>query len=336
MTSPNDAPSRPDFWQRLAAYADGELDAAQCRALLREAQALPDAPEASRCAEHQRQLRTLLAGCMDCQKTMRCPDELRRCIEGIAQDCGCDEASSTDARANREKAPAPLAFAGASSSASAWRWGIAAALLFALIGGMYALTSPRGNPSQIAEGPRSAQPPAAAAAGVSLASFAERRLQGLVTRHVRCSAGLSSPGNTDAFATDPDALAGQVADTLDCPPLPVDLDLAPAGLTLRLAGRCTAPGPGAMHLIYDAAPSTNTPTDPDTPPAPTATVSLWIKPYDPHADPICTPGHLEVLADDGTPHPVMLWRDERLMYVLVGDAMPHIQRAQQTLTANAI
>jgi hypothetical protein len=43
-----------------------------------------------------------------------------------------------------------------------------------------------------------------------------------------------------------------------------------------------------------------------------------------------------VLADDQRPHPVMLWRDDRLMYVLVGDAMEHVRQAQTKLTAGTL
>ncbi|MEM8783849.1 MAG: hypothetical protein AAGE65_13475, partial [Planctomycetota bacterium] len=71
MTSPNDSNRA---WERIAAFADGELNPEECCDLLREA---AEQPDVAKSAEHQRQLRKLLAGCMDCEVTMRCPDELK-------------------------------------------------------------------------------------------------------------------------------------------------------------------------------------------------------------------------------------------------------------------
>lgn len=333
MTTPPDPnPPADSLWERIAAFADGELDAEQCDDLLRE---VAENPETAKSAEHQRQLRKLLAGCMDCEVTMRCPEELKKAIAGIADESTAPDQTQSPPETAEPTAPTPLARIGR-HPASPWRWGIAAALLFAAIGGFYVFNSERNaadDPAfatQIGDLPPAAQAPAGA--GISLAAFSDRRLNMLVSRHVQCSAGLTSPGNTDAYSTDPQTLVGQVADTFGGTPVPVRLDLDRAGLSLRLAGRCVAPGRGAMHLLYDAQPTIARPDDN----APAATVSLWIKPYDQAADPICTPGQLEVLADDGRPHPVMLWRDADLMYVLVGDAMDQVIKAQTTLVADAI
>ncbi|MEM1446880.1 MAG: hypothetical protein AAGF84_12550 [Planctomycetota bacterium] len=360
MTTPNE-PTRPSepsgatpepqgVWERIAAFADGELDAEQADAMARKA---ADCTDTANCAEHQRQLRKLLSGCMDCKKTMRCPDELRRCLEDLAKQHDGVGAKDLDRLANIgeladragagpvpfEPPATPTALAnsasvnrsGSFSIAPFLRWGLAAALLLAVIGGFYAFNGTPGTGNSDVPLVNASMTPE---------SFAHQRLNGIINRHVRCSTGQSSPLNIEDFSTVPQVLAPQVAGQVlalgnsaaDAPTLPVQLDLEQAGLQIRLAGRCVAPGPNAMHLIYDA-----TALDPEaqTGEAP-ASVSLWIKAYHADADPMCTPGQTEVLTDDGAAHPVMLWRDDRFMYVLVGDAIEHVTKAQETLLAGAI
>ncbi|MEM1099710.1 MAG: hypothetical protein AAGH92_13090 [Planctomycetota bacterium] len=355
MTTPNEPTRRPDesdanvnpdaVWNRIAAFADGELEPEQAEAMARKA---ADCTDTANCAEHQRQLRKLLAGCMDCKKTMRCPDELRRCLEDLAKQHDDVKPSELDRLANLGElgdasgtGPVPFepptthAPAGERSPAGSatsfqiapyLKFAVAAALLLAAIGGFYAINSGSGIDSPNA--PR-------INVGNTLESFADRRLSGIINRHVRCSSGASSPLNIEDFSTVPQVLnpqvAGQVLDlgdaAADAPTLPVQLDLEQAGLQLRLAGRCVAPGPNAMHLIYDA---TSAEGDGN------ATVSLWVKAYNADSDPVCTPGQTEVLTEDGSTHPVMLWRDDQFMYVLVGDAIDQVTTARDTLVASAI
>ncbi|MEM8783964.1 MAG: hypothetical protein AAGE65_14060, partial [Planctomycetota bacterium] len=246
-------------------------------------------------------------------------------IEGIADDCGREsdagsDTASPDTVSGEGTEPVAQIGPGSGTGMPGWGWAVAAALMLAVAVGLYVANGPIDPSTNL---PTAARQPAGA--GLSLATFADENLENLVTRHVRCAVGVSHPMATEAFSGDTELLAQQVSETLSGVPLPVRLDLERAGLTLRLAGRCVAPGPGAMHLIYDARSADNQ--------APPATVSLWIKPYHAELDPLCTPGELEVLAGDGRPHPVLLWRDDHFMYVLVGDAMEHVTKAQATLTA---
>ncbi len=299
----------PELWEKIAAFADGELSAEECCALLREAMADPDR---ARCVEHQQKLRELLSGCMDCRKTMRCPDELKRCIEGLADEHCTGSKTNKPPNAEKQRDEASDRFKHPSTLArlSAWLPLAAAAVLFLAALAVF-FNAPRGGTA-----------PAPTASLISAA-----RINHFEQRHVRCTSGVIMPVAADTFPDDVTLLGDALADRLDTPLGDMPLDLGSIGYDYRLAGLCTVPGRGAVHIIYASHATDEHGRQ--------RTLSLWIKPYDPQTDPGLEPGVPAVAADESHPHPIVVWRDDRLIYYLVGDAMAEVEKARQYLAQSS-
>ncbi len=311
MATPNDT------WDKIAAFADGELDGEQCCELLREAMA---EPQQAKCVEYQQQLRKLLAGCMDCQKTMRCPDELKDCIDGLADEhcVDCPDTAAPTAEPSGAATPAAVppttADAGAPVLARIGTWVplAAAAALFVAALGVFFAASQNDGPANAGDGQV-----------VVAAPFSAQLVRNVETRHVRCASGLSAPLQADRFPKQVEALGDVVVERLGPAATGLPLDLSSVGYDYRLAGLCTAPGTGAVHVIYAG------PADELTGQRPM--LSLWIKAYDPAADPDIEPGQKYNAVEGSVAHPTLVWRDESLIFFLVGDAPRQVEQAQQVL-----
>ena len=294
-------------WEKIAAFADGELSGEECCDLLKEAM---DQPDHAQCVEYQQQLRKLMAGCMDCEKTMRCPDELKNCIEGLADehctDATKDEAvtpaavTSTQAPLKASPSPSVIARIG--------QWAplaVAAALFIAAIG--------------VYQGARNTPGGSVEAGLLPVALVSE-----MEARHVRCTSGATPLYMNEAFPTDIELLDEALTDRFGPEMADAALDLSSIGYAYRVAGLCTVPGRGAVHVVY----TSNTPD----PHGRQRSLSLWIKPYNAETDPAIEPGDMHTAADDKHAHPIVVWRDAAMIYYLVGDAMHDVEQAGETLS----
>ncbi|MCC6581062.1 MAG: hypothetical protein IT440_11540 [Phycisphaeraceae bacterium] len=102
-------------------------------------------------------------------------------------------------------------------------------------------------------------------------------------------------------------------------PVYANMALDGAGYQFVKAGPCSLPGPHAAHVMYRGGD------------ARTGSLSLWM----------CADDRPWPLSDDqpvtvrgeGSPHPILAWRHQGMLYFLVGDSYPGVQRAYQALCA---
>ncbi len=308
------------LWEKVAAFADGELPAEECCALLKKAL---DEPTTVKRVEYQQQLRKLMAGCMDCEVTLRCPEELKKRLEGIAEACcgGEPDASTEAVSASAWGGGKPDARGPRRASASVlrseaveedgvfrvllrWLPLAAAAALFVAASGVY-LEANREE------------------AGVVLVSSDVRNME---LRHVRCGSGVSALHMTDLFPERGNVaqLPAVVVQALNLTTPLASLDLSSVGYAYVGAGLCNAPGGSAVHILYAH-------TDADSR---QRTISLWVQNAS-HTPPAAgSGGNVEVLADKSSPHPVLHWSGGGAGYYLVGDAMRDLEAAREVLSAS--
>jgi hypothetical protein len=290
MTQPNEpSESIPDL---LAALADGELELGafpEARRLLAEQPA-----SAAAIAYHQ-QLRRSVASAMD-SPSMRCPDALRAKLHQIA-----DQAEASAPATHNTPAARP--YTGPSVLARISQWAPAAVAAVLLIAATAVFFAGRG----IGVGPT---PPV----------LDLRTVQAFGSRHMHCAGNPDDLlHNHERFGDSIQQLPGHLDDYLAHSVSGLSLDLSSIDYDYQVAGVCSIPGDGAVHIIYRHQDD------------PARAMSLWIVDARDEVTAQMEPGRVYVEAGDELDHPVILWEDHGLLFYLVGDSLEGVQQAVYTL-----
>ncbi|MEM6757152.1 MAG: hypothetical protein AAF586_08300 [Planctomycetota bacterium] len=286
MTTPTPESDRPTITREMVrGFVDGELTRDEHDAVL---EALMSDPAVADLVQTERKLRNTLAGCMDCQITMRCPDALKARLAEI-----CDD--DDDARPDNESAEpetAPPATIGRVGGDGWGRSALALAAVFLAAATLIAVVVSRGGSGDGAlPGPDAAMLPA----GLPM-QFAKR--------HVLCTTGVVDLMQEDAVPNEIEPLTAALAQRFGASP--GSMDLSSMGYRLSKTGECYVPGVGAVHAIYVA--------DADSR---HDAVSLWVIDHD--AERAMKPGRVYNVIDHHMPNPMVMWTDGSLDYYAVGD-----------------
>lgn len=200
--------------------------------------------------------------------------------------------------------PSPIARIG-----FAGRWmpaAVAAVLLFGaviVLNIMLRLDQPRMGP-QLASAP------------IDMHLISNETLDRFAGRHVQCTTTPGSllqadwPNNLERL---PDAISKYLGAQTNGM-----LDLSALGYQFAGAGPCRIPGDPSAHLIYHR--MTNGRRE---------SISLWMRPDDNRYD--VPQRQIYRVTDPGAAHPVLLWRDNGVIYYLVGDSPLDAERAGDEL-----
>lgn len=296
--------SKKECKKYLAAFADGELDVDQNLRLLEH---MKMDPNATARVAHQQQLREAVCRCMssDCPAT---PDTLKQSLTQMLEE---PTATDKDIIARIR----PYQFAAWTSSIAAV---IAICLSLFLFYNQAQINTPLDldhavamNNQPASDSPSYIDFPAASILPVS-------EINRFSNRHTSCSQEIS---RLQSFAINPtniEQMPKVVNDHLGKQSYPC-LDLSPMGYEFARAGPCHLPSQKAAHLIYQAKNKTGT----------NDTISLWIAPDE---------GQFNFKKDkvfrvrgQESDHPVIIWRHNNLVYYIIGDSYPAVQKAYLTL-----
>jgi len=245
-------------------------------------------PNTTKRVLHQQQLRQRTAKAMSAPE--RAPDGLREKLEKMAQDTPAP-GEAVSQRAPRRGRRGVVAQIG--------RWAPAAAAAVLLITTISIIGV---NQSPVTPGQR---------AGTVLT---QSQVMQFERRHVRCAQGVSSLMNAERFPRQVTRLPGALRDYFDRSMGAPPLDLSALGYEYVQTGECHVPGEGAVHLVYRAAERTGR----------SDRVSLWIRPDDGRLK--LDRDHMYVAADEQSPHPLLIWKQNGMVYYLAGDALDRVQR----------
>ncbi len=221
MTDPN----MNDADQRLAAFADGELDGEQNLEVLR--QMAKDPSVARRVTEHQ-QLRVAVGKAMN-NPSIKTPDSLRDLVMQMAR----DDAADTPGNQSRRGSPV-LARIGRWAPAA-----VAAVLLFAAVVVF--------NQSGQVPGDR-----LVTSGQVLNASLVDK----FGDRHFKCARKITPMHGTEQFPQKLDELPGALSSYFHQPVDEDALNLSSLGYDFDMVGLCILPGKGSVHVIYKSQAST--------------------------------------------------------------------------------
>lgn len=288
MTSPAHEPDRPTITREMVrGFVDGELSRPEHDAVL---EALMSDKDVAELVQTERRLRKTLAGCMDCQVTMRCPDALKARLAEICDDDEGQTAPPSDSSANAD--PTQPATIGRVGGGGWGRSALALAAVFLAAATLVIVAVGRGGSGGDAlPGPDAAMLPA----GLPM-QFAKR--------HVLCTTGITDLMQDDAVPDELEPLSAELLARFGA--APGSIDLTQAGYRLSKAGECYVPGLGAVHAIY----ASNDEGRQDA-------VSLWFIGHD--AERAMQPGRVYTVIDRDMPNPMVMWTDGRLDYYAVGD-----------------
>lgn len=211
------------------------------------------------------------------------------------------DGEATDAGA--VAAPAPADARRGRERVARWRFAAAAVVVLG-VGILAGRLLPRSGPAVV----DSAPPPVPA----SLVAAA-------TNEHVDCSRRLDAlhTGPIPAELGDlPERLKRDLSRDVPYP------DLSSVGYEYVGASPCKKPFAGAAHLFYRARGGELTDG-----------LSLFVQPYSGqhHLD----PGKLYTVTAADSPHPMLVWRTERVVYLLVGDDLPTVQKASRVIAPAA-
>ena len=300
MNQPEHTPTTPEL---LSALADGELDLRESTDALEQ---IADDPRGAQRIAFQQQLRRSVASAMD-EPSMRFPEALRSEIERIAHGTPSETPAATSATSAAVVATAPstpLAPAQSPVLARIGRWApaaVAAVLLFAAVGVFVAGRS--GGP----------QGPATPVLDVnSIHAFGQR--------HMACTGDPSQQLHShERFGQTLQELPGNLSDYFHHNIDAATLDLSNVEYDYQLAGVCSTPGSGAVHIVYRHHDN------------PDRAISLWIVPSQERITQQMQPGRLYIETAEDMDHPVILWEDGGLLFYLIGDSLEDAQHAVQAL-----
>ncbi len=288
-------PTKLDAEQRLAAFADGELDGTQNLEVLRRLER--DPATADRIAQHQK-LRQAVAGVMD-DSGYKAPAELRDRISQLAQTTPTETDSQSPLATHGHHSPV-LAVIG--------RWMPAAVAAVLLIGALVALNTVL----------NSRPGPLIKSANILNASVVDQ----FGDRHVKCSRKLTPMVGTDQFPQDLTELPGALSEYFSQPVNPEVLNFSALGYEFDVAGLCIIPGKGSVHVIYRS----------QAPTGQTDTLSLWLRPFEQGSG--IQPDKLYATKATQETYPMIVWRHSDMVYYLVGDDYDTVQRAFDSISQN--
>lgn len=287
--------------EMLLALADGELDFAdQPQVMAKIAQ---DPKAAQRLADEQR-LKQACAKAMDGPQ-MKCPDDLAGKLLAMAGDTSSKTSAPTQfARAQQQQA----SYAGPPVLARIGRWAptaVAAVLLLAA-GVLFSQASSNSSSSGGAD-------------SAMLVNLSPEKIQQITARHIDCADRPDRLRNPDQFGgKDFEQLPGKLRDYFKTDANQLALNLDGIGYDYQLAGTCSMPGSGAVHIVYKKQET------------PDQSISVWIVPSRPEHDKL-QEGRVYSEVNQDILHPVIFWRDGGLLYYLVGDSIEDCDKAVQQL-----
>lgn len=297
----------------LSAMADGELDLREYPEALAKIAQDPQAAQRIAC---QQQLRQACAKAMD-RPGMTCPDDLAAKLRAM----GVEDAS-TAARATQARSLGTADAAGSGSNNAAYagppvlarlgRWvpaAVAAVLLIAAAV-VYTAANPGGGLNGLT--------------GQQASFLSVDQIDRFTGRHGDCSLNTDLLYGSEKFggATAFNQLPGKLADYFQTSTDGLRLSLDGIGYQYEIAGACTLPGKGSVHIVYKHKDH------------PDKAISLWVKPADQtHAG--LKEGQVYANAGDDLMHPVIYWRQGGLLYYLVGDSIEDANKAVKALRQTA-
>ena len=272
----------------LLAVADGELDFADQPEVLSFIAADPKA--AHRLAYEQR-LKQACSKAMNGPE-MKCPNELAGKLLAMAGDGGS------------KKQAKQTAYVGPPVIARIGRW-VPAAVAAVLL---------------VAAGVLFSQANNAPSFNTQAVSFLEPgQIKNLTGRHFDCAERPDRLKNPDQFGgSDFEQLPGKLSDYFNTQANTLSLNLDGIGYDYQLAGTCSLPGSGAVHIIYHKHND------------PTRSISVWIVPAnDMHGK--LQEGRVYAEVGEDLLRPVIFWRKSGLLYYVVGDSIEDCDKAVQQL-----
>ena len=282
----------------IAALADGELDMRNNPEALAK---LAEDPQAAQRIACQQQLREACAKAMDGPE-MACPDALAAKLMALADGDAADQPASAPAP---QPAAPQAAYDGPPVIARIGRWApTAVAAMILLVAGVMFMQ---------ATGNRGINTQAAAFLSVD-------QIDSFTGRHGMCAMDTSELKQVERFGntSELDQLPGRLSDYFQTSTDGMQLSLDGIGYNYQLTGVCGLPGQGAVHIVYQHEDDTD------------RSISVWVMPATEEHDGLEDD---RVYVETGTDlmHPVILWRDGGLLYLLVGDSIEDCNRAVQTL-----
>ncbi|MEM6391984.1 MAG: hypothetical protein AAF797_04365 [Planctomycetota bacterium] len=318
----------------LAALADGELEVENQREVLERLAADPTNSERVR---FQQALRRLMSKCMDCEKTMRCPDELKQSILQAWDEDGAEAAYELKEEAAAEEEPAselrlvgretlkPVGGPGEEQSErsgvvdrmSRWLPPLAVAAAIGLVAGFLLHAGLRGGEPGGVNVVDGSGVGVGGATPVALVIPAEQRVR-FTTRHRQCTDLPTELMQRERFPETLDGMPEAIASVVGGPLEGIQMDLSDLGLVFTAAGVCPVPGRNAVHVIYheDEAVSGGV----EKP----AAVSLWVRAVRPGDERLqagsvyATQAGVDGLRSEGM---VLTWVRGGYRYYMVSDSM---------------
>lgn len=291
----DDTPKSMD--EMLMALADGELDFADQPQVMAK---IAEDPKAAHRLAYEQKLKQCCCRVMDGPE-MKCPNELAGKLLGMA----AGESSATKPTTVAAAAAKPAPYVGPPVIAKIGRW-VPTAVAAVLLVAAGVLFNQANNASTSGNG-----------ADVFLTSD---QIKGFTGRHFDCAERPDRLKNPTQFGESKDfeQLPGKLRDYFHTNADSLSLNLNGIGYDYQLTGTCSLPGSGAVHIIYHKHND------------PSRSISLWIVPA--KAD----HRHLKedrVYAEvgDNLLRPVIFWRNNGLLYYLVGDSIEDCDKAVQEL-----
>lgn len=153
-------------------------------------------------------------------------------------------------------------------------------------------------------------------APVAYAQLSSDRINLFGQRHSMCSKKLESLYRSSEFPVEVAKMPEAIAERLGSKEPKGSLDLSQSGYQFSKAGECRVPGQASVHLVY------RTKTSDDS-------VSLWVVTY--NGKPQLAEGTLYQGDPADSDHPIFFFRQDDLVYYLVGNAFDHTRTTAQKL-----
>ncbi|MEM9020732.1 MAG: hypothetical protein AAGC44_09225 [Planctomycetota bacterium] len=287
----------------IAALADGELELCQCPDLFAQ---LANDKDCGRKLAEQKKLREAVCDCLK-DNQPSCPDELRAKIESLCAREDEQTMATDPTPASIPASPQTVHRTTPSTNpvlARIGRW-VPAAVAAVLLLAAGILFSQASANSRGGDGPN--------------ALLTVSQVNQFAGRHGDCGMDPTILKDRDRFG-DPEsvqALPGHISDYFKRSADGMNLDLSRVGYRYQMTGACSLPSSGAIHLVYRKLGD------------PSKAMSLWLSPDD--GSVAIEPGRLYVEAGDNLDHPVVLWKDNGMVYYLVGDSLEDTHKAVDAL-----
>ena len=279
----------------LAAFADGELDGPDGQQVIDR---IARDPQAAKRLLHHQQLHEAVSRVMKASLPDAAPPALRGRIEQLSASTAPQPPSAAEARADRFGCAGPPAI----GRIGQWVPAAVAAVLLIVSGVLLYNVNRNGRDSRDSE------------SSIIPASMADK----FSLRHVRCVGDITRLMDSDEFPKDIKELPAKLNLELGGQATP-SLDLSSLGYEFHAAGHCNVPGKGAVHLVYHAKEKSGR----------YDALSLWIKTY--QGRPLIDAGKLYGIGGEESAHPMLIWRDQTMVYYLVGDATDYVEKAARVL-----